>query len=359
MKNKKKFGILTFHRGPNYGGFLQAWHMREAIRSLGYDATLINYQGLLHQKNELVNFQLRKLSPGHLKGVVLHSLKSRPFKLPVAELSDQPFTNDASNISWELYEKIVVGADVVWNFTDPVHGNDPVFFGAHPAQQKTSFVAYAPSCGDTSATDAFPDYVKDGLKRFSSVHVRDNTTADLVERVTGTRPELVVDPTWLQADPPSHCKKIPVGLKYALIYGQGATGQRGKAIGTFCKKHSLSVVSAAFPCEATTHRLYSIDPYEWVDLFRRAECVITSTFHGLLYAIKYNKPVLFMVRGPSRSKSKLAIDRCGISDRVIEENQPFTDEILDHCLTRSDGCEIPQEWKKLSWNLLKKSLSDI
>ena len=350
-------GILTFHRGPNYGGFLQAWHMREAIRALGHESTLINYQRLRHHQAEQV--RLRGISPGHFKGLLLHTLKSRPFASPVAGLSDHPFTSDAAQIPWHRFERVIVGADVVWNFTDATHGNDPVFFGAHPAQQDTSFAAYAPSCGDTPPEGEIPDFVRDGLSRFSSIHVRDETTADLVERVTGTSPPLVVDPTWLQDDPPSNCRKIPQGLKYALVYGQGATGPRAKALGSYCKKRGLSVVSAAFPCEATTHRLYSIDPFEWVDLFRRAECVITSTFHGLLYAIKHHKPVIFMVRGPSRSKSKLAIERCELSSIVIEEGQPFDQALLDYALSEHRGTGIPREWVVESRALLEKSLGGI
>jgi hypothetical protein len=346
--------ILTFHRGPNYGGFLQAWHMREAVRTFGHDATLVNYQGARHHAAERV--RIRGLKPSQLKGLALHYLKSRPFAGPVAELSDHSFSTDAAQIPWPRFSRVIVGADVVWNFSNPIHGEDPVFFGAHPAQSETSFAAYAPSCGDTPADIEIPSYVRDGLARFTCIHVRDETTADLVEHATGTRPGLVVDPTWLQDDPPSHCRRIPNDLRYALVYGQGATGARAKALGAYCKKSGLSVVSAAFPCEATTHRLQSIDPFEWVDLFRRAECVVTSTFHGLLYAIKYHKPVIFMVRGPSRSKSKLAIDRCGLSDRVVEEHEPFDPAHLAHALSPDNPTHPPEVWIKESREALATCL---
>jgi hypothetical protein len=347
-------GILTFHRGPNYGGFLQAWHLREAVCSLGHEATLVNYQGERHHQAERI--RLRGFSPGHFKGLALHTLKSRPFASPVAGLSDHPFASDAARIPWQRFDRIIVGADVVWNFTNPTHGHDPAYFGAHPAQQDTRFAGYAPSCGDTPADVEIPPYVRDGLARFDFIHVRDESTADLVEQTTGTRPGLVVDPTWLQDDPQRNCRKIPQGLKYALVYGQGATGERAKVLGGFCKKRGLSVVSAAFPCEATTHRLYSIDPFEWVDLFRRAECVVTSTFHGLLYAIKYNKPVIFMVRGPSRSKSKLAIERCGLHGRVVEEDRPFNPEQLEFALSLENPTQLPETWIRDSWKRLEASL---
>jgi hypothetical protein len=347
-------GILTFHRGPNYGGFLQAWHMREAIRSIGHQATVVNYQGTIHHRGESV--RIRGLKPSQLKGFTLHYLKSRPFAKPVAELSDHPFATDPTQIPWNRFNRVIVGADVVWNFTNPTHGNDPVFFGAHPAQRETTFAAYAPSCGDTPADIEIPSYVRDGLARFTSIHVRDETTAGLVERATGTRPGLVVDPTWLQSDPPSHCRRIPNDVRFALVYGQGATGPRSKALGAYCKKRGLSIVSAAFPCEASTHRLQSIDPFEWVDLFRRAECVVTSTFHGLLYAIKYQKPLIFMVRGPSRAKSRLVLDRCNLHDRVVEEGQPFDPDHLAHALSSDHPTHPPEAWIRESRAALESCL---
>jgi hypothetical protein len=349
-----KIGILTFHHGPNYGGFLQAWHMKEALRSLGHDATVINYQGVIHHGAERV--RMRGLRPKDLKGFALHWMKTKPFAKPVAGLSDHPFETDPARIGWKGFDRIIVGADVVWDFANSVHGCNPAYFGALPEQEGASFAAYAPSCGDTPADGEIPGYVREGLARFRSIQVRDEATATLVERATGTRPPLVVDPTWLQDDPAANCGKVPHGLRYALVYGQGATGARADVIGTFAKKRGLSVVSAAFPCEATTHRLFSIDPFEWPDLFRRAECVITSTFHGLLYAIKYNKPVIFMSRKASRSKSQLVIDRCGLHDRVVGEGQPFDPEQLDRALSPENPTQPPEAWIRESKDAMRRAL---
>ena len=349
-----KVGILTFHRGPNYGGYMQAWHMREAIRSFGHDATLINYQNARHHAAEQI--RLRGLSPSAVKGLVLHTLKSLPFRPYVRELSEYPFTTDPREVPWQEFDRVVVGSDVVWNFTHGTHGLDPVFFGADSSQANVPFMAFAPSCGESSPDGELPEYVSRGLKRFESIQVRDEATATLVEKTTGTRPPLVVDPTWLQDDPVVTCGKIPKNLKYALVYGQGATGTRARQLGDYCRKRGLKIVSAASPCEVSTHRLYSIDPFEWADLFRRAECVITSTFHGLLYAIKHNMPLIFMSRDASRSKSAIAIDRCGLHDCVIEEGQQFDSDHLCHCLTQADGCEIPEDWRKQSLALLREAV---
>jgi hypothetical protein len=131
----------------------------------------------------------------------------------------------------------------------------------------------------------------------------------VVKKATGKESQLVVDPTWLKDDPDLAYPKRPKS-PYALVYGHGVDATRAAVLGQYCKKRGLKLVSCAFPCPTADRFILSIDPFGWVDLFRHAECVITSTFHGLLYAIKYGKPVVFMDRPASRSKSKLAIERC-------------------------------------------------
>ena len=39
-----KIGILTFHNAHNYGAVLQAYALRTKLRSLGYDAHIVNYR---------------------------------------------------------------------------------------------------------------------------------------------------------------------------------------------------------------------------------------------------------------------------------------------------------------------------
>ncbi len=346
-------GILTFHRGPNYGGFLQAWHMREAIRPMGGGATLVNYQTEAHHRGERI--RLPRPTPAALKGFLLHTLKSLPFRAPVAELSDHPFTTDPARVNWSSFSEVVVGADIVWDFSNAYFGPDPSFFGAHPAQAETRFVAYAPSCGEADVEGPLPDHVSEGLGRFSAIGVRDESTARLVERVTGVSPPLVVDPTWLQDDPVVSYRKRP-RQPYVLVYGHGANGARADALGAYCRGRGLKLITCAFPCRTADRTILSIGPFEWVDLFRHAEAVVTSTFHGLLYAVKFGKPVLFMVRCPSRGKSELVVRRCGLSDRVVEEGRPFNTETLAQSLNPESPPRLPAEWIQESRSFLAKSL---
>ena len=45
--------------------------------------------------------------------------------------------------------------------------------------------------------DKHPEYVIDGIKGLDYISVRDENSADIVEEITGIRPPVVLDPTWL------------------------------------------------------------------------------------------------------------------------------------------------------------------
>lgn len=348
-----RVGVLTFHNGPNYGGFLQAWHMRQAIRNLGYKAMLINYQGHRHFKGEQIKFTGFGLRS--LKGLTHQYLKSRPFAKPIAELSGHALTTDANQIDWRRFDCVVVGSDIVWDYSSRWFGDDLAYYGALACQSDTRFVAYAPSCGQAGSHGELPPEIVAGLNRFTAIHVRDENTAAMVQQATGSLPEIVVDPTWLQDDPVHRFAKRPK-VPYALVYGLGATGARAEALRAYCRRQKLILVSVSAQCECADLKLFSMDPFEWVDLFRHAHCVITSTFHGLLYAVKYRKPLVFMERNASRLKGRIAVERCGLQNRVCEEGAVFNTTFLADSLGSADGVSIPPEWRKQSIQVLEHSL---
>ena len=353
----KKIGILTFHKGPNYGGFLQAWHMREAVRRLGHDADVINYQNPRHFVSEQFKFP-RKPAPKAVWNWWKRNRKSAPFPAFVDTLCSSPFTTDVSAIDWASYDTVVVGSDVIWDFTTDHFGHDPAFFGAHPSQNKTRFASYAASCGPADLANV-PGYVPGGLARFSHIGVRDETTADLVTGILGRSPEIVVDPTWLQEDPPSHSIRLP-SRPYALVYGGALVSRdRDQAVGEWAKSAGLDVVAAVSPARCATKRYSSITPYEWSDLFRNAEVVFTATLHGLLYAIKYEKPFIMVNLPKAASKSRTVIQRLGLADRVVEPDVNMGRDALHRIMEKAmpETRQAREKWVKESKGFLSRMLN--
>lgn len=351
----KKIGILTFHKGPNYGGFLQAWHMREAARSLGHDAHIINYQNSIHYRSEQTSFPTR-LTPRGIRAWINRRKKSSPFEKVVGDLCAKPFTTNPDEISWQDYDLVIVGSDVVWDHATARYGHDPCYFANHPSQQDGRFIAYAASCGPAN-NSTIPDFVRNGIPGFLAIGVRDSNTRTLVESCGGPHPSLVVDPTWLQPDPETEWRDKP-DYPYLLVYGGGLVNPRfDEAVGSWAKAEGLPVISAASPTRFADRRYQSLEPFQWAELFRGASAVVTATLHGLLYSIKYGKPFIMVALPAAAGKSSTVIEKLGLESRVVIPGGILEREQVGQLLAPDSGkVEIPADWIRESESFLKNAI---
>jgi hypothetical protein len=243
---------------------------------------------------------------------------------------------------------------VVLDFQNPDFGRDPAYFGALPGQSGTPFATYAASCGKADADAELPDFVF-GLRRFSSLGVRDRTTHRLVQRATGRDAELVVDPTWLGDDPPAR-KHVRPRQPYIVVYGAAVGKVLGPALAAYCKKHGFMLVSAAAPCPWADIKLRSLHPFDWVDLIRGAQATVISGLHGTLYSIKYNKPFILVNNESTHQKVRLALEMTGQDFRIFERADLNPDIVG---LLEPAGVALPQApaaWIEQSRNFLQQAI---
>ncbi|MEP2777066.1 MAG: polysaccharide pyruvyl transferase family protein [Luteolibacter sp.] len=353
MNKAKKIGVLTFHNGPNYGGFMQAWHVVHAVRALGHEACAINYLHPDHVAANEVKLPLTSLSA--LRSRVHWFLKRFPFRGLGDSLCDDTFTTDVEKVPWSDYRGAVVGSDIVWDFRNPHFGNDPVYFGMHPKQAHMDFVSYAASCGPADVEGEIPDYVRKGISRFRSVGVRDGKTAKLAERSGFESPTLVVDPTWLQDDPVTNWDGVP-DQPYVLLYGGGMTADCAEKLAEFCRKKGWKLVTAATPCKAADKVYRTLTPFQWVSLFANATATVVGTLHGTLYSIKYNKPFILMNEPRIRTKIVQVMERTGQGFRVFERGEIKESDFALLTLEGGKLPAIPQDWLKESWDYLNNAL---
>ena len=211
-----KIGILTHQYIDNYGAFLQAYALREAMAK-AFPEDQVEIINCINVKHFVINvggwFRFYKDREGikeWLRKIRIPGIFSKARKKYMT-LSKVCFS--AKQINKMGYDYIIVGSDEVWNFKDG-KGDAKVKFG-HGLTCK-NLVAYAPSVGKSSANDVIPSYVEEGIKRFKAISARDDLTADLVEHITGNYPTRVLDPTFLSKFPKA---KLKVAKKpYILFY---------------------------------------------------------------------------------------------------------------------------------------------
>lgn len=349
-----KTGILTFHAGANYGGFLQAWHLREAVRSLGHEAEIINYKNADHAAAEAFRWRLTPRVRRMFRDWRRHAV----FADACRELVSGTAVTDPAGIDWAAYDAIVVGSDVVWDYQSPQLGQDGAYFGAVPGGEAVRWVSYAPSCGKADPADPLPEDKAEGLKRFAAISVRDRGTQDLVRNATGREAPLVVDPTWLvesEGETPLE-ETDPVLAVYSYKAYPAACVA---SIRRFASRHGLEVVAYGYARGWADRSVCNLDPFGWVEAFRRARCIVTGTFHGTLYAIRLDKVFATIDHEWIRNKVSYPLGLLGLEDRLVGEGGSLEDLLEAQLAAGAPGSfGVAADLRASSFEFLRSALHE-
>lgn len=318
-----KIGILTHQYISNYGAFLQAWALRQAIAELfpEDDVQIINYINLKHF---IINaggwfrfYRNKETLKEWLEKIKLPRTFAKARKRDMA-LSSRCF--NARQINALGFDCIIVGSDEVWNYKDS-KGNAELKFGIGLTCR--NLIAYAPSVGKAASEEEPPQYVIDGIRKFKRISARDDLTEQLVERVTGTAPARVLDPTFLTRFPQADLR---VGKKpYILFYYcEKLPEQVLNQIFSYAKAHDLAVYGAGECDKRYSAITVNLTPFEWIEMFRNAEFVFTGTFHGAVFSILNQRQFKVYLTNESRIKKVTALlNELGIDNRVIQPGFQF------------------------------------
>lgn len=316
-----KIGILTHHYINNYGAFLQAYALRDAVAKefpndtvqiidyINIKQFVINTGGWFrfYKDRENLTCWLEKIR------VPLTFLKARKQQLIC---SRKCFT--ARQVDRLDYDVIIVGSDEVWNYQDR-RSVARIKYGYGLTCK--NIIAYAPSVGNSEGS--IPQYVVEGINRFSALSVRDEKTRCLVHTITGTDPLKVLDPTFLSTFPKG-C--VQTGRKpYILFYYCDRLPKMIKEqILEYAQEHGLDVYGAGECDRRYSDITVNLSPFDWVDMFRNAEFVFTGTFHGVVFSILNHRQFRVYLTNKSRiEKVGSLLTDCALQNREIDEHFVF------------------------------------
>lgn len=320
-----KIGILTFHRAHNYGAVLQCYALQEVLKSMGHEVSVIDYklQFLLECYKPFI---LRRfLSKNPIKCLdriiretkLLHSRRDRwcsfnnfiETRLNIAPIE---------SLEQNLFDVIVIGSDQVWN-TKLTHGFDNYYWGNFKTRAK--IVSYAASI------EEFWD-VKDNkkvrtlLNNFSSISVREEDVAlNLKNIIDGRTIHTVVDPTLLLGN--GEWSKIavqpPIRKKYLLLY-QVRDSQTAKRIASkIAHKYQLEIIALSARVDAINSKeCISASPEEFVGWFKYASFIVSSSFHGTVFSIIFQRPFYSVKLNDGKdSRVENLLKSFNLSERLI------------------------------------------
>ena len=380
------------HKVPNFGSALQAYALQRKVDELGYDAELIDY----HYPNEyhcarqgLTYFPQRSTFRLFMLNVIARlmlALRLNKFKKKAEERVNRyellknyrRFYKKFFKLS-RFYDSIesvcdnppdydiyVTGSDQVWN--PRFVANDPVFFLDFAGVGKPR-LSYAASMSSRRIDKEFEDSYKVYLEKYDVISVREKSTAEIVSKMTGRETDVVSDPSllldkdeWLGICP----KESLLKENFLLLYIQSYSYDPYPNIVTFTKKMAehlgLKVVILL-----GLRKGYSIDgavtfetagPFEFLQLFRDAQFVVTTSFHGTVFALNFGKKFYSVVKKIDGEDCRIAdfLRQCSAEHHLLEIDSLNHIENLPQANTADTEVLKLQGFRGQSMDFLKKIL---
>lgn len=351
-----KVGILTstpsFHN--NYGAVLQAYALLKQLELLGFEGFIIKYSGESEYIKGETSISKR------IKGIFLNrettlsqkvnTLLSKPRRDNNAKIFKKfqddylKFYND-DYVSFDDLKKnppsfgaFICGSDQVWN--PKIRGNQVdkgYFLDFVPKSIKR--IAYAPSIGINKLPDNCIVDMKELLKKFDALSIREVTGTKEINEKCGINIPVVLDPTlllstiyWNQIEnmPPNTPKD------YILCYKFGTIRHTNKVIKEISKETGMPVIAIPASLDMSFKTRYDIGPREFISLIKNARIVCTDSFHASVFSILYHTPFITFLREPpvngitmnSRMENLLSLthleDRLILPEEKIDYNKLFS-----------------------------------
>ncbi len=315
-----KIGILTHHYVKNYGAFLQCYALQECLNKMFpkdeiYIIDYVNYKHLLINVAGWFRFNINKDSfKSYIQKIQIPFIFS---KIENKYLNKTKKAKNYKDINKLKLDMIIIGSDEVWNYEDK-KSFDLIKFGKN--LKCKNIITYAPSTGKSNV-DKCPNSVIQALKNIKSFSARDDNAEKLVNKYTDKKCTRVLDPTFLYDFPDYNSMLINKIKKenYILIYYcDGITDNMIFEIKKYAKKNNFKIYGAGEYKNWFDTLPVNVNPFEWVELFKNAEMVITGTFHGTVFSIKCKKNFYNYTTNESRiRKINSLLKQLSIKDRNL------------------------------------------
>lgn len=329
-----KVGILSMQRIKNYGSFLQAYALKTLVEDLGHEVQFVDYhveKPVIEMKKNTKNSSFSKIvqtMEGDAPFVqkMQYMIHKKNFGKKYYKLLG--LTEDL-NYNPKL-DTLIIGSDEVFNC---IQSNTNVGFSMElfgKNNNAKNLISFAASFGNTTV-DKLKKYnkfdeVKNLIVKFNSISVRDTNSGKIINEMTEKNINYNLDPVLIY-DYINDCNEIPelsLKEKFMIVYAYSnrISKEESKHIKEFAKKNKLKVyaIGGAQNC---ADKFIDCSPFEVLAFFKKAEIIITDTFHGSIFSIINKKKFATLVRKSVGNKygneEKLTdlLHRLKLEDRII------------------------------------------
>ena len=332
----KRVLIVTIIDYSNYGNRLQNYALAEMLKSLSLNVTcgleLFSKENADHLSGKWEQI-LKPVLPFCLYKVLSEVWRmSRPaiererehrfrnFSDQYLQMLPRIYVNKSSELEEKIsldYDYYIAGSDQIWN--PYFAGADYQFLTFAPSDKRIAFSASfgAKELGQNEAKR----YAR-RLNDFAYISVREQSGAGIVKKLTGKVADVVLDPTLLllQGEWERILKKPSLQLPkhYMLAFFLGEKPKT--AIDRFSMQQDIPVLY--MNCKSYPD-LYVLDPSEFLYMVKKADYVLTDSFHGTVFSVKFNREFYVFRRRQKGMENMFTritdlLTRFGLEERIQE-----------------------------------------
>lgn len=324
-----KVAILSMQRVPNYGSFLQAYGLKSILEELGAEAFFCDYYSekpvVPFSRAKYYLYHLRTIAPvGAAMDIVMNRILRKhgfryTYRMKYLKYFGQTYRYNYNVCA----DAVVIGSDEVFNCLQhhPYVGFAPMLFGQNLQTRK--LISYAASFGYTTMEGlrkyGVDEKIGSWLETFDSISVRDQNSYDIVKQLTGKPPVINLDPV-LIADYKIPKVELSEG-EYVILYTYKSRKYSQtdiQSILKFCKDNHKELISFSDGQDWVPNRIEA-SPFEVLSYFKSAAFIITDTFHGTIFSLKYNKAFAALIRPDNSNKLGDLLNRLHKNERIIND----------------------------------------
>lgn len=340
-------GIVSYNiycNFTNYGSALQSWALSEMVNKLGQgriEGKLIDYcpDSLkdidtldpikrMWDKDEesrhMCELSLPAIEVNYKKFIMFYN---KNFKKTKKSYTSENF---CKVIEDENINGFICGSDTIFCI-DEFGGFDNGYYANFPCMKYGYTVAYAASFGDAHFTQKDLEILSNRLNNFKALGLRENNMIDFAKKCTSVPVQKVLDPTLLLTS--NDYEKIVAERQeegeYLLLYVRRYNSIMEEFAQRIANENNWKIVEISLRAtNAKHHRIfYEAGVEEFLSLVKYASCVVTNSFHGMIFSIQYRKPFYVFSREQCDSKISELLSRLGLSKRLLTTEDDFNQNI--------------------------------
>lgn len=294
-------GLITINDYKNIGNRLQNYAMFNVLSHYGKTYNIIRFLGCedkikarieMELCSDLIKNTIKFFLPGyHYSAKRYFAFKQFNRKIKNGEILGKDTNYSKLN---KRYCCFFTGSDQVWN---PTFKGNGMYINMLGFADENKCFAGCPSISIDDLTEKQKDEFTKYLSRFTALSCREAKGSEIIESLTGKKCITLVDPTLLlQRSEWERIERKPIFhicCKFLLVYMLGEINDSySEYIQSISKLEGLQIINITDKSSV----YYSCGPSEFIYLVKRCDCIVTDSFHGLVFSLLFNKRIKVLRR---------------------------------------------------------------